>query len=271
MARDTGLGSQYKRSSRRRLRLAELDWDMKYFYWICATAVLALGIFFATQFSIEPQSIPKIKFSQVHTPEELGKGVFERLRLEIKEAPIVLLGVTPNQIEDMELWRGFFEANQEPGSKYDVIVVEPMLPYVELFSSNMRIDIKEEMPRFVEGVKKAREQGLRVAVIVPNIYSSQLLKKNPANRLKEEYKLDIVSFSVVKFPVTREQEAAFDPPCVFEEGKDMAGTGALGCMIRNIARKTYRKKFEDNKYSGMMEQTGAKDYLILLNRNAGSK
>jgi len=244
---------------------------MKYFYWICATAVLALGIFFATQFSIEPQSIPKIKFSQVHTPEELGKGVFERLRLEIKEAPIVLLGVTPNQIEDMELWRGFFEANQEPGSKYDVIVVEPMLPYVELFSSNMRIDIKEEMPRFVEGVKKAREQGLRVAVIVPNIYSSQLLKKNPANRLKEEYKLDIVSFSVVKFPVTREQEAAFDPPCVFEEGKDMAGTGALGCMIRNIARKTYRKKFEDNKYSGMMEQTGAKDYLILLNRNAGSK
>lgn len=244
---------------------------MKYFYWICATAVIALGIYFAANFSIQPQSIPKIKFSQVHTPEELGKGVFERLRLEIKEAPIVLLGVTPNKIEDMELWRGFFEANQEPGSKYDVIVVEPMLPYVELFVSNMRIDIKEEMSRFVEGVQKARAEGLRVAVIVPNIYSSQLIKKNPANRLKEEYKLDITSFSVTKFPVTREQEESFEPKCQLEEGRDLAGTGHLGCMIQNIARKAYRKKFEDGKYSGMMEQTGAKDYLILFNRNPGSK
>ncbi|KYG68630.1 hypothetical protein AZI87_05180 [Bdellovibrio bacteriovorus] len=244
---------------------------MKYIYWACATAVIALGIYFAMNFSIQPQSIPKIKFSQVTTPEELGKGVYERLRLEVKEAPVVLFGVTPNQIEDMELLRGFFEANQEAGSKYDVIVVEPMLPYVELFNSNMRVDIKNEMDRFVDGVKKAREQGLRVAAIVPNIYSSQLLKKNPANRLKEEYKLDVVSFSVTKFPVTRQQEESFEPKCVIEEGKDLSGTGPLGCMIQNIARKTYRKKFEDNKFSGMMEQTGAKDYIILFNRNAGSR
>ncbi|WII72534.1 hypothetical protein QJS83_01450 [Bdellovibrio sp. 22V] len=244
---------------------------MKYFYWICAVAVIALGIFFATQFSIQPKSIPKIKFSQVSLPEELGKGIYERLRLEIKESPIVLLGVTPNHIEDIELWRGFLEANQEQGSKYDVIVVEPMLPYVELFPSNMRIDIKEDMNRFVEGVKKAREQGLRVAVIVPNIYSSQLLKKNPANRLKEEYKLDVTSFSIMKFPVTREQEEAFEPKCVVEAGKDFSGQGPIGCMVREIARKTYRKKFEDGKYSGLMEQTGSKDYLILFNRNAGSK
>lgn len=240
---------------------------MKYLYWIGAVAVIGLGIYFSANFSIQPQSIPKIKFSQVKTPEELGKGVYERLRLEIREAPIVLLGVTPNHIEDMELWRGFFEANQEAGSKYDVIVVEPMLPYIELFNSNMRIDIKDETARFVEGVQKARAEGLRVAVIVPNIYSSQLLKKNPANRLKDEYKLDVVSFSVTKFPVTREQEQAFEPKCVYEEGKDFAGTGPLGCMIQNIARKTYRKKLEQNKYSGVMEQTGAKDYLILLNRN----
>lgn len=244
---------------------------MKYLYWISAVAVIALGIFFAVNFSIQPQSIPKIKFSQVSTPEELGKGIYERLRLEVKAAPVVLLGVTPNKIEDMELWRGFFEANQEKGSKYDVIVVEPMLPYVELFDSNMRIDIKEEMPRFVDGVKKALSEGLRVAVIVPNVYSSQLLKKNPANRLKDEFKLDVVSFTVSKFPVTREQEEVFDPKCEMDEGRDLAGTGAFGCMVQNIARKTYRKKFEDNKYSGMMEQTGAKDYLILLNRNAASK
>ncbi|MEN0057191.1 MAG: hypothetical protein AAGB31_00015 [Bdellovibrio sp.] len=240
---------------------------MKYFYWICAVTVLAAGIYFAANFSIQPQSIPKIKFSQVSTPEELGRGVYERLRLEIQQAPLLILGTTPNHIEDMELLRGFFEANQLPGSKYDMIVVESMLPYVELFSSHMRMDLKEEMPRFVEGVRKALAEGLRVAVIVPNIYSSQLIKGNPVFRMQNEFNLDAVSFSITKFPVTREQEQAFEPRCIMEAGKDLSGLGPLGCMVQNIARKTYRKKFEENKYSGMMEQTGAKDYLILFNRN----
>lgn len=244
---------------------------MKYLYWVGVIVVLGLGVFLAVNMPERPSSQSKIKFSQVSTPEELGQKIYESLRSEIKNAPLILLGVTPNQIEDMELWRGFFEANQEVGSKYDMIVVEPLLPYVELFHSNMRIDIKEDLPRFIEGVQKARAEGLRVAVIVPNIYSSQLLKKNPANRLKEDYKLDVVSLSVTKFPVTREQEDAFEPKCIMEEGRDPAGTGLLGCMIQNMARRTYMQKFEDNKYSGLMEQISPQDYLILLNRNAGSR
>ncbi|MGZ3772485.1 MAG: hypothetical protein ACXVCY_14385 [Pseudobdellovibrionaceae bacterium] len=243
---------------------------MKYLYWVGAVFVIGFGIYLSMKVSVQPSSVSKIKFSQFLNPEEFGKKVFETMRSEVRDAPIVLLGVTPNKIEDMEFWRGFFEANQEKELKYDVLVVEPMLPYVEIFSSNMRIDIKDDMSRFVEGVKKAREQGLRVAVIVPNIYSSQLIKKNPASRLKEEYGLDVVSFSISKFPVTLEQEESFDPKCIYEEGKDLAGTGELGCMILSVAKKTYRKKFEDGKYSGLMEQTGAKDYLILMNRNAGS-
>ncbi|WP_347357348.1 hypothetical protein [Bdellovibrio sp.] len=244
---------------------------MKYLYWVGAVAVVALGVFFSMNFQIQERSIPKIKFSQVDIPEKLGKGVYERLRLEIKSSPVVLLGVTPNQIEDLELWRGFMEANQEQGSKYDVIVVDPQLPFVELFASNMRLDIQNEMDRFVEGIKNAQAQGLRVAAIVPYIYSSQLVKKGPAQRLKEEFKIDVASFSVMKFPVTREQEEGFQPLCELDAGRDLAGTGHLGCMVREIARKTYRKKFEENKYSGMMEQSGGKDYIILLNRNASPR
>lgn len=244
---------------------------MKYLYWVGAVAVVALGVYFSMNFQIQERSIPKIKFSQVDIPEKLGKGVYERLRMEIKNSPVVLLGVTPNQIEDLELWRGFLEANQQQGSKYDVIVVDPQLPFVELFASNMRLDIQNEMDRFVEGIKNAQAQGLRVAAIVPYIYSSQLVKKGPALRLKEEHKIDVTSFSVMKFPVTREQEEGFLPLCELDAGRDLAGTGHLGCMVREIARKTYRKKFEENKYSGMMEQSGAKDYIILLNRNASPR
>lgn len=240
---------------------------MKYIYWLGAVAVIALGVYFSTQMSVKPQSISKLEFSQFLTPEEFGKTIFETLRREIKAAPVLVLGVTPNQIEDLELWRGFLEANQEKDSKYDVIVVESMLPYVEIFNSGMHLQTKEEMPRLVEGINKARAQGLRVAIIVPNIYASQLIKENPVDRLKEEFKIAVTSLTVSKFPLTRDQEASFSPSCPTGGATDPAGTSALGCMIRDVSRKTYRKKFEANKYSGFMEQTGAKDFLILFNRN----
>ena len=242
---------------------------MKYLYWLGVLAVIFLGVWLASSISVHPQTQTKIKFSQVHLPEDFGKRVFETLRSEIKASPVILLGVTPNKIEDMELWRGFLETNQEAGSKYDVLVVEPMLPFVELFESNMRMDIKGDMLRFVEGVRKARSEGLRVAVIVPNIYSSQQLPRNPASRLINEFQLDVLSLSVSKFPMTKEQESHFEPPCIVEEGKDFAGTGPLGCLVQSLARRTYRERVEPGQFSAQLEQVSPKDFLILLNRNPG--
>jgi hypothetical protein len=69
---------------------------MKYLYWVAAVAVVGLGVFFSMNFKIQEKAIPKIKFSQVETPEVLGKGVYERLRMEIQKADVVLLGVTPS-------------------------------------------------------------------------------------------------------------------------------------------------------------------------------
>lgn len=244
---------------------------MKYLYWLGAIVVVALGIYFSTQFSklvsVEERSILKIKFTQVAVPEDFGKLVFEHLREEVKASPVLFLGVTPNQIEDLELWRGFMEANQEPGSRYDVIVVESMLPYVEIFNNGMHLQIKEDIARLAEGIQKARSQGLRVAVIVPNIYSVQLIPNNPVMRLHDEFKLQATSLTVAKFPLTRDQEKVFEPKCIDSGEVDPAGTSPFGCVIRNSARQTYREKFEPNKYSGLMEQTGPRDYLILFNKN----
>lgn len=242
---------------------------MKYLYWIAAIALIGAGLYVATQVEVQPPVVQKIKFSQFQEPEAFGKEIFQQLHKEIKESPLIFLGVTPNQIEDVELWRGFLEAAKAegPGVAYDVIVVEPMLPYVEIFVSDMRIDIKAEPQRFIEGVKKAMADGMRVAVIVPTIYSSQLLQRNPVDFFKNQNGLDMLSLSVAKFPLTEAQEAVFEPKCVLEQGVDHAGTGKLGCAIRTAARKTYRLQTETGKYSGFVEQVGPKDFLVLFNRN----
>ncbi|MEK2689119.1 hypothetical protein [Bdellovibrio sp. GT3] len=240
---------------------------MKHLYWIVAVALIALGIFAMSKLNVGPETETKIGFTHVSQPEDMGALVFENLQAQLKAAPVIVLGVTPNKIEEMELVKGFIEKSQEAGSKYDLVIVEPMLPYVELFREAVYIPIKDEMPRLVEGIKKAQSEGLRVAVIVPNIYSSQLLEANPVWKLKNEYQLDVTSLSVSTYPVTREQEQHFEPKCFDGGAVDPAGTSAFGCMVRNTARRTYHKKLEPNKFATLLEQTGPKDYLILFNRN----
>jgi hypothetical protein len=239
---------------------------MKKLYWICACSVLLGGLYAANKIKIAPETSVKVHLTQVSTPEEMGQMVFAQLREDIRDNPLLLLGVTPNKIEDIELLQGFLAANQENGSRYDVLIAEPQLPYIELFKNILRIDIKDEMSRFVEGLRKAREQGLRIAVITPNIYSSQLLKRNPADRLKTEYGMEFLSLSVTKFPLTREQEESFEPKCIIEDGRDLLGTGPLGCVIQKVARQTYKQKLSSEKSAGLMEQVGQKDYLIFFNR-----
>lgn len=246
---------------------------MKHIYWLGVVLVVSLGVYFSTHMTVSPESISKVKFAQYSLPEEFGKVIFEELQGEIKSAPLIFLGVTPNKIEDLELWRGFLESNQKPGEKYDVIVVEAMLPSVEIFQNGLHLPVKEDMPRLAEGIKKARKQGLRVAVIAPHIYTSQLIKSNPVDRLKQEFQIQGVSLTVTKFPTTRNEESTFQPACIDSGAQDIAGTSNLGCMIRNMARKTYKnlaadkKKPEPKKYSGLMDQITQQDYLILFNKS----
>lgn len=239
---------------------------MKYIYWSAVILVIALGLGLAISYSLEPHSVPKIKFSQVDHPGRMGEAVLQRMRDEIQEHPLLFLGVTPDHVEDIELWKGFLEANQAPGYKYDYVIVEPHLQFIDLIPSQLKIDIKEDRPRFVEGVKKALAEGKRIAVIVPSIYSTHLLPQNPADLLTKEDGLKFISFSVVKYPLTPQQEDDFEPRCSVDR-EDRQGTGSLGCMIRTKAKLLYRKKMEPGKYAGSMDQTGEYDYLILFNRN----
>lgn len=244
---------------------------MKYLYWLGVALVVAIGLYISSKVEYQPLSQSLIPFIQVEQPEELGALIAQKLQDELKNAPLVLLGVMPDQIEDIELWQGFLRSLESSELQYNILIVDPELPFVELLQSDMQLNIKEEMPRFADGIKKALEQGDRVAVITPTIFSTQLLALNPAAKLKQEHGLSFTSLSVSKFPLTRQQEEQFDPPCTLEPGKDPAGTGPLGCMVFEVARRTYREIFEKDKFSGLVDKTRENDYLILLNRNPMSR
>lgn len=238
---------------------------MKYLYGILAALVLFVGIGFSVYFGIQPKSIPKITYSHFSEPAKMSDAIILRLNQEIKGAPLLMLGVMPGRKMDLEIWKAFIEQSQLPELKYQALVVDPELPFAaEMFPSAIKLDIRTDLERFIEGAKNARTQGLRMVVIVPSVYASQRLKGNPADRVRNETDLAPMSFSIMGFPRAPEQEANMDIKCTMGS-HDRDGVGAMGCMAEKKARLVYRKKSKPGFYEGLMDQVGERDYLVLFN------
>ncbi|RYZ75345.1 MAG: hypothetical protein EOP06_32500 [Proteobacteria bacterium] len=183
----------------------------------------------------------------------------------MKTYPLVMLGVMPGRSYDLEVWKAFLAQSHVPGVQYQALVIDPELPgAAEMFPSAVKIDLKNELNRFIEGAKNAQAQGIRMAVIVPTIYATQILKDNPAFVIKTTSDLNPASFSIMGFPRNAEQEQKQTIPCVMGEG-NRDGLGALGCVAQNKARLSYRKESDAAKYEGLMDLVGERDYLILFN------
>lgn len=214
---------------------------------------------------IQPKSVPKIKYSHFEHPSKLADALILRMNQDLKNYPLVMLGVMPGRTHDLEVWQAFLAQSSIPGVQYQVLVIDPELPgAVEMFPSAIKIDLKKDLNRFIEGAKNARAQGLRMAVIVPSIYGTQILKDNPAGVIAATTDLKPASFSIMGFPRSPEQEQKQEIACVMGPG-NVSGTGALGCVAQNKARLAYRKKSDPTKFEGLMDLVGERDYLILFN------
>ena len=243
---------------------------MKYLYWISAAAVVAIGLYIATSVRFEVPTSTRILFQQYESPDALAMVLQQNFQTELQAHAVVFLGVTPEKPEDIELWQAFLNQLKGTPNEFQVVVAEKKLPYVENIPGAVAIDVTTERQRFVEGIELARQQNLRTAVILPYHYSSQMIAGNPVNVLKTQG-WDILSLTALKFPVTRQQESTFQPACLLEERQDPAKTGTLGCTVIRFSQKTYQEKFLDNQYSSFTEQISPTDFLILMNRNSGSR
>jgi hypothetical protein len=222
------------------------------------------GMTFSIYFGLSPKPIPKIRFSSFEAPVKMSEAIELRMREEIKNATFLAFGYQPERPEQLEVIREFLKVNSEPGLRYDVIVSEEGLGDLGPgFESAEKINMKGQVELLAQGLKNAQTAGRRTLLVMPSAYSTQILKSNVSDTLKSKYDIPLVSFSVVELLRSREQERKISIPCfVSDTGKDLTGTGPLGCAILQQSRATYRKKTDENKRAGMMDQRGASDYLI---------
>lgn len=243
---------------------------MKKIYAVFIGLFSLIALVWVLQLSLKGKPIAKIKISEFQRPKDLSEAILMRLRQEIKDHRIVLLGVDPEEPLHLEIWKEFLLQIKEPGWKFDEIYIEKNLPRLNANDfkplTDKFIDIKLEEPSLKKQFENESKKNKRIALIVPHIYSSQLIKENTVQRLKVHPEdPQILSLTVVPLAETVEEEVAKRVPCV-GEGADYSGESPLGCMIQNKARFWMLKKRVKNPEAhwGIVEQVGLNDYLVFF-------
>jgi len=245
--------------------------------------LVVVGLTVSVYYGLKPRPVPKIKLSFFTSPQEMGQAVSQRLHLEIQNQEILFIGIDPNVPSHVAMLDGFLQSIKGSPLEYKSMVLETMLPakneIKEIFKRNVtanseserkaglveEMDLKNELARLRQGLDQ-KPAGYRILVVAPSIYVTHILPENPMDHFKKEFKTAFVTLTWANFPLSREQEPDQFPACAVAEA-DREGTGALGCLIQNQARLSYRKSKKDGKYTGQLDQIGELEYLGLLTKD----
>ncbi len=219
------------------------------------------------------RTVPKIKLSYFTDFNEFSKAITQRLNLEIKQQKHFLIGVEPEKENHLELIKNFKIELEKIIGPFDEVYVDDELK------------LSDELKQYlgVKGILTAKadweqigkiltdKNDKRILIITASIYSTNLIQQNPYNKIKTQFQVNPMTFSMAYFPVTSEDEKNSLFPCLAE---DNSGAKDWGCASTNKARSVRRKINIDKINStphlttrltvGLMDLTGENNYMILI-------
>lgn len=227
----------------------------KIFYVFFGILVL-VGLVVSIYFGLNPKPIPKIKFSSIESPEKLAQAVHFRLAQEIAPNKLFAIGYQPEHPEQLKVIKYWKE-----NGLADIWFADVNLQLGEEFSEVEKFDSKTQFEDLAKKLFQLYSTDKKIAVILPSVYSSQIVNDNFVDLFKRKYYLPIMSLTLVELLRVRDQEKALVLKCYMPDA-DKTGFGALGCATLQQSRFFYRKKGEPGKKTAYMDQRGALDYLI---------
>jgi hypothetical protein len=222
--------------------------------------LIILGVAAVFFFGMKPRPVEKIKLSQFEDSQVASKAVLLTLMRELKETPILIIGIDPQEKFQHEIVLQLWTAGQ-----YDGMLIDETIPKSAGFVGEV-FNLKNDTDRFFSGIQSVLDKKLRLLVVMPTYESSQMVAASLAFQLKKKYAHPIFSsITFSNFPRSREQEGNLTIPCNTGE-QDQAGAADVGCLLLLKARGLYRKKLESGKWIGFLDQIGTTDFVFALQR-----
>lgn len=244
--------------------------------------VLTGGMLFVLKFGYTPVPPMVMTPSFFDQPDQIGAVVFRRFYQPMRENKTVVFGIPIEPAFHRDVIQGFLQAAEKDGGHYDLLVVDNQMPDIVVPSTTQIVKVDSNtstQAELVDAVMKAEASGKHTLVLLPNVYSTHILKGNPLTRLEKTLGHKLFSISTAPLALANDQEYLVDPACVGSE-RDNMGTSDFGCAILSAGRQFYREMAKKNyahaaagaahvenqsRWVAIMNQpTQDEDYLLMI-------
>lgn len=234
-------------------------------YIIVVFVVGLLSLFYFSQGQSE-KTEPKIKLTYFKSNLEVAEAIQAVVQPQLKHQKHFWFGIEPGADRELEIYKNVKELIEKENGPFDLIFVDQELKMTSenqsLFGKTVIREIKEDWGGVAQELQASQDK--KTLVITASIYSTNLIAQNPISKIKSAIGFQPVTFSMGFFAVKPEDEKKIVFPCMTDDKEGVAG---WGCLIVNKAR-TQRRKINlsqtESSITGLMDQTGEKDYMILV-------
>lgn len=241
---------------------------------------LILGVIVTLKLGYRPAPTKVMGLSLFGSTSELGKMIAKRFYGQLGEEKVIIIGIDNEQTWSNEFLQGLLQTLQEEKRLPQKIYIEKAMSEVFHFDSLQAITGTIEfngpsLTQTKEVIKASIVNNERVLIVVPHVFSSQLIESGPSHRLTQALLSEQIltapplTLSLTSLALHPSEEKSLNPVCVGLEA-DAPGTADLGCSIIAASRKSYRKQMlnreprTQTEVVGYMEMPKPNDYLLLV-------
>lgn len=238
------------------------------FIWVGAVVIASVVTFGYLFTSDAPKTLSKIKLSYFVDEQEIATSVGKFLSQEIEQTQNYWIGIEPYKDEQIEVALQL-KAELEKKSPFQKIIVDQELALSEellkKFSPTDVIFVKENVDQLGDILAKLENEKTSYLLVTASIYSNSILAQNPIHKIKEKHAIKPITFSMAYMPAKPEDEGKMLFPC---DTEDRSGAKDWACLIVSKARFARRKiqTDKDKVWTGLMDLSGERDYILLLNK-----
>jgi hypothetical protein len=238
------------------------------FLWVIGVISVSMVVFVYLFVSDAPKTLPKIKLSYFVDEQEIATSVGKRLAQEIAQTQNYWIGIEPYKNEQIEVALQL-KAELEKKTPFQKIIIDQELAFSEellkKFSPTDVIFVKENVDQLGDILAKLENEKTSYLLITASIYSNSLLIQNPIHKIKEKHGIKPMTFSMAYMPTRPEDEGKMLFTC---DTEDRSGAKDWACLVVSKSRFVRRKikTDKDKLWTGLMDLSGERDYIILLNK-----
>lgn len=240
--------------------------------------IILVGVFALYQVGIRPKPVAKIDLSTFPNEASYIRSIQLRLNQELKQMNVLVFGVDPKQLSQLNLVKEFLLSNAEPAMNFNSVYIEQGLltesgmesDFRQIAKNNENIEFHisnfyEAVEQNLQSIQQDHQKNKKILIVTANVYSTDKIQNSVPLLVKDKIKINVSSFFTTTFPRKRDDEKDFPLQCQVE-GVDQNGLGALSCLILQRARSLYRKNIEApaGSFLGIVDQVGLQDYVLMF-------